>query len=195
MLEYIIQLDQKFFLFLNHINHESIDPIMLFLSKSIIPGIILLLFIFIYGYKKFNKSVLMLFFFSLVSIAISDGISSKFFKPTFKRLRPCHEPLISKSVHLASQNCRGGKFGFISSHAANTFGIATFLFLIFSAYTKKTFVVFIWAGLVSYSRIYLGKHYPLDIICGGILGLIAGYISYKLFTLIYQKLRWFYQDQ
>lgn len=190
MIDQIIQWDQNLFLFLNSINSTSIDPIMNFISKSYIPGILILLFLFIYGFKKFNKGVMIAFFCAILTIAISDGVSSKVFKPTFKRLRPCHDPNIQAKVYLAGNKCWGGKYGFVSSHAANTFAIAMFIFLLFFPYTKGTFILFIWAVLVSYSRIYLAKHYPLDLICGGLLGMIAGYISYKIFKFIFSKSGW-----
>lgn len=195
MMNQIIQFDQTFFLFLNQLNHTSIDPIMHFLSKSYIPGIMILLFMLIYGFKKYQKGVILLLFLSFVTIGIADGVSSRLLKPTVKRLRPCHEPLLKEQVYTGGKHCWGGKYGFVSSHAANTFGVAMFLFLIFKAFTTKTFVLFIWAGLVSYSRIYLAKHYPLDILFGGLLGLVSGYICFKLFNYVSQKLKWSYQDQ
>ena len=195
MIDTIVQLDQKLFLLLNHINSESLDPIMLFLSKSYIPGVLILLFLIGYGYKQYNKGVILVIFFTFLTIGFSDGISSRFFKPTFKRLRPCHEPILKPQVYTAGKKCWGGKFGFVSSHAANTFGVATFIFLLFLTYTKKTFVLFIWAALVSYSRIYLAKHYPLDLFFGGLLGMLCGYLCFRLFKLSYQKIKWFSQDQ
>lgn len=195
MIDQIVQWDQSLFLFLNGLNSVSVDPIMHFLSKSYIPGVIILLFLFIYGFKKYNKGVIVAFACAILTIAICDGVSSRIFKPTFKRLRPCHEPLIKAQAYTAGKKCWGGKYGFVSSHAANTFGIAMFIFLLFLPYTKGTFVLFIWAALVSYSRIYLAKHYPLDLFFGGLLGMLGGYISMKVFRLSLLKLKLSSQDQ
>lgn len=195
MLDFIINIDQKLFLILNHLNSDFLDHIMLFASDSYIPGILILSFLIFFGYKHFKKHVVIAVFMTLLSFGLSDSISSRIFKPTFERLRPCHEPKIQAEVYTAGKKCWGGKFGFVSSHAANYFSIATFIFLIFSTYTKKTFVLFIWSALVSYSRIYLGKHYPLDIFCGGILGILCGFIIYKLFKTIPLKTKSFYLDQ
>lgn len=195
MIEHIVLWDQNLFLFLNGINSTTIDPVMHFVSKSYIPGLIILAYLMIHGFKRFNKGVILAFVFAIVTIAISDGVSSRVFKPTFKRLRPCHEPLIKPQVYTAGKKCWGGKYGFVSSHAANTFGIAMFIFMLFLPYTKSTFILFIWAAIVSYSRIYLAKHYPLDLFFGGLLGIIAGYISYRLFRISYLKSGWSSQDQ
>ena len=190
MIDQIIQWDQSLFLFLNGLNSTSVDPIMHFISKSYIPGYLILAFLFIYGFKKFNKGVVIVFVCAIITITISDGVSSRVFKPTFKRLRPCHEPIIKPQVYTAGKKCWGGKYGFVSSHAANTFGIAMFIFMLFLPYTKGTFVLFIWATLVSYSRISLAKHYPLDLVFGGLLGMIAGYLSYKIFRFSFSKTGW-----
>lgn len=195
MIDQIVKWDQDLFLFLNHLNHPQIDPIMHFLSKSYLPGIIIILFLLGYGFKKFNKGVFIAFFCAILTVGLSDGISSRVLKPTFKRLRPCHEPVLKPQVYTAGKKCWGGKYGFVSSHAANTFGVAMFIFLLFLPYTKSTFILFIWAALVSYSRIYLAKHYPLDLFFGGLLGLCAGYISYRFFRFSFSKTGWSSQDQ
>ena len=94
----------------------------------------------------------------------------------FMRLRPCHNPEIQAQVDTLNGYC-GGQYGFVSSHAANYFGIATFLSVLF--FRKIRFfipLIMFWAALIAYSRIYLGVHYPADICCGAILGIILGLI-------------------
>ena len=123
--------------------------------------------------------------FSLIAFGLSDSISSRIFKPGFERLRPCHQQQLEDKVHLAGQNCWGGKFGFVSSHASNTFAIATFFFFVFKF--KWYWLLFVHAGLVSYSRVYLAKHFPGDILFGALLGILIGYLSYKLLSLIWAR--------
>jgi undecaprenyl-diphosphatase len=117
----------------------------------------------------------------LITFALTDLLSVHLFKNIIQRLRPCHEPSLYAIMH-SLENC-GGQFSFISSHAANTFGFATISSLILS---KKwySWTIFSWAALVSYSRIYVGKHYPLDIICGALFGLLIGYAIWKLHKIV-----------
>ncbi len=105
----------------------------------------------------------------VVTIVLCDQISSSVFKPMFERLRPSRE--FDGLVHIVN-GYKGGKYGFVSSHAANAFGFALFSSLIFK-FKPYTIIVFTWALINSYSRIYLGVHYPLDIICGALLGLLC----------------------
>jgi len=187
MLESIINFDKSAFLYLNGLNHSIIDPIALFISYSFIPIIIIILGFNLYGYKKIKKSIFLAFFFMLVGFGLSDSISSRIFKPHFERLRPCHEQEFRPIVHTAGKSCWGGKFGFVSSHSANSFSVALFIWLLFRRHSKHFAWIFVYSGLVAYSRIYLAKHYPLDIICGGLLGLGCGLIAFKCYELINQK--------
>lgn len=167
MLEKLIALDTKLFLFLNGLHSPFWDDIMCFLSGKTewVP-----LYIIIIGYivYKFRWRSLLVFVAVTLVITLADQISVKAFKDVFMRLRPSHSPEIQHLVHIVN-DYRGGQYGFVSSHAANTFGLATFLALLIRARFFTVFI-FTWASLVSYSRIYLGVHYPGDIICGAILG-------------------------
>jgi undecaprenyl-diphosphatase len=120
-------------------------------------------------------------------VALTDQIASHLIKNWVQRLRPSHEPSLSGLVHLVN-GYRGGKFGFVSSHAANSFGIALFLFfLLRKSLPQIGYILFPWAIAVSYSRIYLGVHYPADILGGALIGLLTGWGLYSLFHWVEQK--------
>jgi undecaprenyl-diphosphatase len=177
MIEKIIELDERLFLYLNGLHYNSLDTIMYWISEKYtwIPFYAVLLGIIIWKFK--TKAIYILLGIGLV-ILFADQFTSGFMKPYFERFRPCHDPDLAGMVYLV-KGC-GGKFGFASSHAANTFGLATFVFLLFNNIYKYTGLLFVWAFIVSYSRIYLGAHYPLDIIVGGIIGIIIGWLIYVL---------------
>ncbi len=181
MLETILKLDTDLFLFLNHINHTSLDSSVDFISNSLIPGIIIICLFLTLGFKKFGKLIFPAFFVLVLTFGLTDSISSKGLKDNIKRFRPMHEPAIMSQVYTAGFGRGGGKYGFVSSHAANTFGLATFIFLMLGSYYKGFRFLFLWASLVSYTRIYLGKHYPLDLVCGAMLGILIAIITYKVF--------------
>jgi undecaprenyl-diphosphatase len=176
LIEYIKQLDTQLFLFLNGLNHPFFDPVMSWISDKIIwiPFYGLLLYLII---KKHGVGSLKIIIPSAgVLILFSDMISFHLFKEMFQRYRPCHNLEIKHLVHLV--DACGGMHGFISSHAANTFALAIFTGKIL-ANKKALSLMVLWATVVSYSRIYLGVHYPLDIIGGALLGASIGYfISY-----------------
>ena len=117
-----------------------------------------------------------------LTIVLADQITSTLMKPYFARLRPSHEPLLQSLIHIVD-GYKGAKYGFASSHAANTFGAATFFFLLLRKNYKWIGLIFLWAAVATYSRIYLGVHYPGDIVVGGFVGALAGYGSFALFRL------------
>ncbi len=173
--------DTKLFLWLNGLHNDFFDFLMLQLSYNtwlFLSFIVLLMYL---GFRVWNTKIFIGFFFCLLAFGVSDFTSSKIFKKNFKRLRPCHNQVLKDKVHLAGKKCWGGKYGFVSSHAANSFAITMFFWLLLRRYYKKMGVIFILPFLISYSRIYLAKHYPLDILGGAILGIIISYAFYSIF--------------
>lgn len=123
---------------------------------------------------------------ALLTVVITDQVSSSVIKPFVQRLRPCNDPLISSQVHLLV-NCGSG-FSFVSSHAANHFGIACFVIvLLHSRFRWIAPAALLWAALVSFAQIYVGVHYPVDTICGALLGIATGTITGRICRNILEK--------
>lgn len=186
-MDYIATLDTEIFFILNGLHTSWLDPIMYYLSKTAasIPLYAVLLYLLV---RTFEKSSWVPMVCVVLCIVSTDQVTSGLMKPTFERLRPTHEPLLQTHVHTVN-GYKGGKFGFASSHAANTFGVALFLFLLLRKHYRGMGYLFLWATLVSYTRIYLGVHYPGDIVVGALIGLLCGWIFYRLNNYLFQKIQ------
>jgi undecaprenyl-diphosphatase len=184
MIEFLIELDTQLFLFLNGLHSPFWDTLMWVISDKEFwyPFYGILILAMVWRYKW--NAVAILIFIALL-ITLSDQISVKGFKEVFERLRPSHNPEIKHLIHTV-KGYRGGQFGFVSSHAANTFAMAFFTSRLFRNRYYSWFF-FIWAAVVSYSRIYLGVHYPLDIIGGALLGVLLGFLIFRLYWLFGNK--------
>lgn len=183
MLESVIDWDYHLFSLINGSGPGIIDHFMILLSDKYI-WIPLYLWIIYKLTERFEHRILWVLIPMVLAIAMSDQITSSFMKPFFERLRPCRDPMLSDSVIIVSR-C-GGKFGFASSHAANTMALASLCWLYFR--NRFTWVLFGWAILVGLSRIYLGVHFPGDVVVGGLVGIIASVICYILMKSIFSIL-------
>jgi undecaprenyl-diphosphatase len=181
----INELDTQAFLWLNALHTDSFDPIMAWITakNSWIPLYILIIGGLVFRYKRNSIGMLLMIIFS---VAISDQVCSSLLKPFIHRNRPCHEPIIQDLVHLVG-NC-GGQFGFCSSHAANSFALAMGLFLLNSNEFKFVKLFFLWAIIVSYSRIYVGVHYPLDVLAGAGIGVFVSLFCFNIYQKYLQKI-------
>lgn len=178
------ELDQRLFLALNEMHAPWLDPLMIWFSGNIIwlPLYVLLLY-------QLTKLPRITFTLAIVCIALSitlaDQLTSSVLKPMIARPRPTWDETIGSIVHTVD-DYRGGRFGFPSSHAANTFCVATLLSLILRR--RWSAWLFAWAALVSYSRIYLGVHYPGDVIVGALIGCFIGLLVFLLFEVTITRL-------
>lgn len=182
MLEFFKSLDRSVFLFLNNLHADWLDPLVFSMTNKLmwLPLFIIVIGAIIYQYRW--RSLIILFFLALV-ILLADQISSAFIKPLAERLRPTHETELLPFIHIVN-GYKGGLYGFVSSHAANAFGVATFLWLAMRKQITWIWIMFVWALIFSYTRIYLGVHYPGDIFFGGLLGGLIGWGTYKTMNSI-----------
>ena len=172
-------IDQTLFLWLNGKHLPFLDPVMYYVS-AIFVFAPLFIWWFYEAYKLMpaKKLFVMIVMMGLV-IVLADQSSNRV-KHAVQRYRPTHNLEIGPQVHIVN-DYRGGQYGFFSGHAANTFGIAMFLFLLFKKKNRIfRMIPFAWAALTAYSRIYLGVHYPSDIFVGMCTGLFWGFLMYRL---------------
>ena len=171
--------DTQVFLWLNGLHTGWLDKVMVSITEMWpwIPIYILLLFLV---FKKYRWSGFWILLAVGVVILCSDQLSAHVCKPLFHRLRPCFNPDLEGLVHLP-KGLPGGKYGFVSSHAANTFAVASFLTAVLrESYRHIGWWLYGWAFVSSYTRIYIGVHYPGDIIGGAVLGILIGLVIGRL---------------
>lgn len=192
MLHQIQEVDTQIFLALNGLHTPWADTFMYWVTQrnTWIPLYALLIIWMIWQYGQRAAGMIVSL---ILTIVVADQTASTLLKPNIQRLRPCHVAYLQNKVHLVVESC-GGTYGFASSHAANSFGLAMAIWLVCSAagtisnkHKKYLWWFFPWAAVVSYSRIYVGVHYPFDVLAGALIGCGAAYLSVgavqKLLTL------------
>ena len=184
MIELLKNIDTRLFLFFNG-NHTPFMDTVMGLATDKFTWIPLYLLILFFVWRKSKSRAWLVVLSVAILITLSDQVSVQLFKETFQRYRPCHNLLLQGQVHLIDGKC-GGPYGFVSSHAANTFALITFLSFYFR---NKGFALgmYIWAAFVSYSRVYAGVHYPFDIVGGMFVGMVLGVIGYKIYFRLDKK--------
>jgi len=187
MVDFLLDLDKQLLLLINGLNAPWLDAGMAELTNGISWMPLFLLVIGWMIYKLHWQSVIVIVAVILV-IILADRISAGLLKPMIGRLRPSHEPGLKDLLHYVN-DYRGGLLGFVSSHAANAFGIATILWLFLKKQITWIWIMFLWAIFFSYTRIYLGVHYPSDIMGGAVLGMVLGLIVYKFLGFLPPKYR------
>nr|WP_314864534.1 phosphatase PAP2 family protein [uncultured Flavobacterium sp.] len=177
MLEKVVALDTQLLIYLNSLGSPTYDGFWLFITKQSnwTPFFLIVLYLV---YKKLGtKPTLVLLLFVALLLLVSDQ-TCNLFKYTFQRLRPCNNPEIKSVIRIVKSS---DTFSFFSGHAANSMATMTFLFLLLKKYYRYAFLLFLFPLIFAYSRIYLGLHYPLDILTGYLVGATFGFIAYKLY--------------
>lgn len=179
----IIHWDKELLVYLNNLGTDFWDPFWIQVSGVAVWIPLYLLLIFLVVKNNKGKAMWLALLAIGLNVVFTDQGSVQLFKDQVMRLRPCHVEEILERIRLVKGSC-GGKYGFVSSHASNTFGLAVLVGSMLRKHYKYALpLLLFWAALVSYSRVYLGVHYPLDIICGGLFGSLVGFIVFK----VYQK--------
>ena len=190
MIDEILKLDSKLFLYLNNLGTSKFDIFWISLSKIeaniLMYLFLILLFFYIQKIRPKLIYIFYLFFVIALMIAITDQ-GANIFKDSFQRLRPCYNESIIDSLRLVKENC-GGKYGFFSAHASNSFSLAIFFGLLFINKIRYIIMItIVYASLISYIRIYLGVQYPIDIFLGGFFGIFVGFVMYSFVYLKFLK--------
>jgi undecaprenyl-diphosphatase len=177
MFDKLIDLDHKVFIFLNGLGSETFDGLWLIITKQLYWSPLFLLIFYLLqkklGWKKFGYYIL----FTAVLILISDQ-TANLFKNSFQRLRPCNLEELKDIIRVVKTS---SSFSFYSGHATNSMASTVFAFMILKQYYKHSYLLFLFPLIFAFSRIYLGLHFPSDILTGYLFGATFGFICYKLY--------------
>ncbi|HOM63332.1 MAG TPA: phosphatase PAP2 family protein [Dysgonamonadaceae bacterium] len=185
LIDRFLPLERDLFFALNGSDSPFLDNLMWTYTRPIVWLPLFLFLIFMMFYKTpYKEAILTLVLFLLV-FGISDFVSSSIFKPLFHRFRPTHYPGFEQYIDIV-RNYRGGMYGFVSGHACTSFGIATFISLLFRN-KWVTITSILWASINSYSRIYLGVHFISDIVFGAIVGVLIAFLFFELYKWVRLK--------
>jgi undecaprenyl-diphosphatase len=185
MTETLIHLDEALFRLINGWHSPFWDTVMWGASAKL-TWVPLYLFIVAWLIKIYRRRFWVLLFFIVLLVVLTDQTSVHLFKQVFRRPRPCHQEALAATVHLVKGHC-GGLYGFVSSHASNMFGVAMFSSLLIRN-RLYTWLIFLWAAWIGYSRVYLGVHFPGDVIGGALLGTLIGWLLYRFY--LFTDERW-----
>ncbi len=184
-MNWFIHIDHQLFFFINQQLANSFFDVLMPLVRNKLTWIPLYMLILAFLVWKYPKSWWKMLLSILLTVALTDSISSHLFKPLFHRIRPCHAAGIAENARLLLNHCSGG-YSFTSSHAANHFGLAIIFSLLLAKHGRWVWPVFLlWASLISFAQIYVGVHYPADVAGGIVTGLFCGFFSWCLYQKIF----------
>lgn len=185
MLDQILQLDKTVFVFLNGLGSAYFDGLWLLITKQInwVPIFVIILYL-VFKHLGWRHALLIIGMITLLLI-LTDQTTNHLFKYRFMRLRPGSDPALDGLIRAVKTS---STFSFISGHASNSMAVAFFLFKVLKPYLKFMGFIFLWPMIFAYSRIYLGLHYPLDILCGYVWGILMALLILKLYTVIRDKI-------
>lgn len=181
MFKAVVDFDKFLFGIVNQkASNPFFDSIMPFIRQPLF-WLPLYLFIILFAIYNFPKKAAIWIGSLLLTITITDSFSSHIFKPLFGRLRPCNNPELADSIRLLVDHC-GQNGSFTSSHATNHFGIAVFIFITLNkVWGKFNYLFVLWASVISFAQVYVGVHFPFDVVGGAILGSSIGYLTASAF--------------
>ena len=185
MLDYLIHLDKKLFVFLNNLGSTPFDDIWLLITKQInwIPFFLILLFIL---YKKLGTKKLGIAIVILAALITFTNEITDLIKFSIQRIRPCNDDTLAGLIRVVKDS---DTFSYFSGHASNSTAAMMFVFLILRKHYKYSYLIFLYPLIFAYSRIYLGLHFPLDIISGFIFGSLTGFLFYRFYSILILKLK------
>jgi undecaprenyl-diphosphatase len=183
MIDKILSIDTELLIYLNNLGSPQYDALWLMITRQLnwLPLFLLLLYVI---FKKLGtKQTLFLLLFVALLITFTDQVTN-LFKNGFQRHRPCDNPEVSSLIRVVQFR---GSYSFFSGHASNSMAVTVFLYLNLKRYSKYFYVLFLWPLIFAYSRIYLGLHYPVDILSGYLFGLFGGFMFFKLHQAVQKK--------
>ena len=186
MLDYLNDIDADALLAINGLHDTFQDALWWMVSAKWSSALLVLALVWILLHQNRRHALLVLVMLVL-TVLVADQVSSGLIKHLVERLRPTHDPSLESAVHVVN-GYRGGMYGFVSSHAANFFAVATLLSFIMR-HRLVTLSLFTWSLLQCYSRMYLGVHYPGDILGGIVVGVLAGWLVWQLMRWIQRRWR------
>jgi undecaprenyl-diphosphatase len=179
LLQQLLHLDYQVMLFINRIMiHPVMDQLTLFMRESIFH-VPLYIFLFIFVVQQYGKKGIWWFLGAVSLIAFADLISSHFIKDYFDRPRPCRDPYIMHQIRFLAKYC-GANGSFTSSHAVNHFAFAAYGYFTLGKTSPWFKYLFVWAAIIAYSQVYVGVHFPSDVLVGGFLGMLFGWIAARI---------------
>jgi undecaprenyl-diphosphatase len=183
MIEKILQWDKELFVFLNSLGSERYDGLWLFITKQInwIPIFLIIAYLVFKNLGWRHAVMIMVIVGLLVTLTDQTTNAVKFY---FQRIRPGNNPELAQVMRIVQQR---NSFSFFSGHAANSMAVAVLLFAIMKPYLKYMGFIFLWPLIFAYSRIYLGLHYPVDIMCGYLWGTMMGLLMFQVYRFARNK--------